>query len=541
MATVYAQTEGSKRIVIITTKDIEEMKVHNVIDLLNQIPGVRAAKTSVNIWGAKDVLVLLDGRPLNDPYTRSLNLEVISLNSIEKIVIEKGSGALTYGANVTGGVIQIFTKEVEKKTSGNVELSYGSFNTLRGEFNLRCPFKVVDASFSLNGTKTDGFRENGWGKGGGGSVKLKRGSLTLSTQYAFLTEGDPGRIYSPTPKARSERQEWGASLLFTHNNLKSNTYFDYFYKSYENPDISLYKDMISYIAGQKLQISSPFDAGIDGSLSMVRGKDIKSHKEGDFALYGSKDWTFPGITFGAGLRAGWHSEFNTLIDPQFKLSGSLSPVKFEILVNHSHNTPTFYQRFYETTFVKGNPDLDMEKEWNYKLSLSAEINRFLKPGLTLFYSDVKDRITSIKGEDGIIRYENLGSTSRKGIETTISSEICTSLTFDVSHIFLIAKDESTNKLLPYQAKHQIRSNLYLKLIPDLTVTFHGNYVSKRFCKPEEKEPLSPYFVLDTKVTFKRKGWELYAKIDNLMDKYYEPHDGYPAPGRTYTFGISKEF
>jgi len=31
---------------------------------------------------------------------------------------------------------------------------------LRGEFNLRRPLKIVDVLFSLNGTRTDGFRKN---------------------------------------------------------------------------------------------------------------------------------------------------------------------------------------------------------------------------------------------------------------------------------------------------------------------------------------------------------------------------------------------
>ena len=537
---LYSETEEK---IVITEKDIKEMKVHSVIDLLNQIPGVRATKNSVNIrgFGSKEVLVLLDGRPLNDPYSRSINLESISINDIEKIVIEKGSGALKYGANVTGGVILIFTKEVKKKTTAHIDISYGKFNTLKGEFNLRCPLKIVDVLFSLKSTKTDGFRKNGWGKNFGTAIKLKKNKFTLSTQYTILNEGYPGRIYSPTPRARSKRDNLGIVFLANFDNLKSRSYFDYFYKSYKNPDISLDKNMICYVLGQSLQITSPFNIGIDSNLNIVKGKDIKSHREGDFALYGSKDWSFLGINFNFGLRADWHSELGLTIDPQFKLNGRFLPVEFELFINRSHNYPTFYQRFYETTFMKGNPNLDMEKAWNYKLCLFSKINKLFQPSLTFFYSNIKDRITAIKGNDGIIRYKNLSSTSKKGIETTINSEIFSFLSFNISYIYLIAKDERTGKLLPYQAKHQIQSNLYLKLTPDLTATFHGYYVSKRFCKPEEKEPLSPYFVLDAKIAFKLKDWEAYIEIDNLLDRYYEPRDGYPAPGITYTFGIMREF
>jgi len=55
--------------IVITEKDIKKMNVHSVGDLLNQIPGVSATETSVSFRGSsvKSILVLLDGRAINNP------------------------------------------------------------------------------------------------------------------------------------------------------------------------------------------------------------------------------------------------------------------------------------------------------------------------------------------------------------------------------------------------------------------------------------------------------------------------------------------
>jgi len=55
--------------IVITEEDIKKMKVHSMVDLLNQIPGVSATETSVSFRGSsvKSILVLLDGRAINNP------------------------------------------------------------------------------------------------------------------------------------------------------------------------------------------------------------------------------------------------------------------------------------------------------------------------------------------------------------------------------------------------------------------------------------------------------------------------------------------
>ena len=72
----------------------------------------------------KGTLVLIDGVPLN--LHGRYNLEDISLNDIEKIEIVRGGGAVLYGSEAMGGVINIIMKERKNNTVSFAVGNYGS-------------------------------------------------------------------------------------------------------------------------------------------------------------------------------------------------------------------------------------------------------------------------------------------------------------------------------------------------------------------------------------------------------------------------------
>lgn len=66
-------------------------------------------------------LVLINGSPIN--YRGLYNLEDIPVDLVEKIEIVKGGGAVLYGSEATGGVINIITKD---KVSNSVKVGFGN-------------------------------------------------------------------------------------------------------------------------------------------------------------------------------------------------------------------------------------------------------------------------------------------------------------------------------------------------------------------------------------------------------------------------------
>ena len=83
---------------------------------LEQFGGVNGAQTTVDLRGfgataVSNTLILINGRRVNDIDMQGVDLSTIPRDSIQRIEITKGnSGAVLYGDNAMGGVINIVTK-----------------------------------------------------------------------------------------------------------------------------------------------------------------------------------------------------------------------------------------------------------------------------------------------------------------------------------------------------------------------------------------------------------------------------------------------
>ncbi len=104
---------------VITRADIEQSQAHDLTTLLAQQAGVEIARsggfgsqTSLFLRGtnSNQVLVLVDGVPLNNSLSGAPTLGGISTDSIERIEIVRGNLSSLYGSEAIGGVIQIFTR-----------------------------------------------------------------------------------------------------------------------------------------------------------------------------------------------------------------------------------------------------------------------------------------------------------------------------------------------------------------------------------------------------------------------------------------------
>jgi vitamin B12 transporter len=104
---------------VLTRQDIERAQTTDLVDLLGRQAGIEFAQlggpgrqASVFMRGSNSnqVLVLVDGVPLNSALDGAPALGRIATDSIERIEIVRGNLSSLYGSSAVGGVIQIFTR-----------------------------------------------------------------------------------------------------------------------------------------------------------------------------------------------------------------------------------------------------------------------------------------------------------------------------------------------------------------------------------------------------------------------------------------------
>ncbi|MDD5130990.1 MAG: TonB-dependent receptor plug domain-containing protein, partial [Candidatus Omnitrophica bacterium] len=123
---------------VVTAADIEKSGSQDLAGALTALTSVdisnyggpNATKT-IRMRGstAAQVLVLMDGRPINNPRDGEVDLSNIPLDNISRVEVLHGAGSSLYGSSAMGGVVNIITKNPPKE--GQKAEVYSSFGTAR--------------------------------------------------------------------------------------------------------------------------------------------------------------------------------------------------------------------------------------------------------------------------------------------------------------------------------------------------------------------------------------------------------------------------
>ncbi|WP_159931101.1 TonB-dependent receptor [Oceanicoccus sp. KOV_DT_Chl] len=124
---------------IISSEEITISGANTIADVLRSQPGIQVSDVigagnrgvTISMRGmtsnaANNVLILVDGRKLNNASLASPDLSSVSLNNVERIEIIEGSAGALYGDQSTGGVINIISKRPAKEQQIQLEASSGS-------------------------------------------------------------------------------------------------------------------------------------------------------------------------------------------------------------------------------------------------------------------------------------------------------------------------------------------------------------------------------------------------------------------------------
>ncbi|MBF2005235.1 MAG: TonB-dependent receptor [Chlorogloeopsis fritschii C42_A2020_084] len=221
--------DSTRPVYVITGEEMEAQGARTVKEALRFLPGILGdgtVGTEVNALSGQfirgsntgQVLILLDGRPINNLGGGGFDLSEFTTNNIERVEVLPGGGSTLYGSDAIGGVINIVTRRPTEKVTTEAKVNIGAYglnqqsiqnsgkagaiswvvgyNRTQAENNY--PFTIPEANFTGTRTNNDALFNNF-------NVKIEadlgtRNTLSLSTLYLSKEQGVPGGVAIPEPQ-----------------------------------------------------------------------------------------------------------------------------------------------------------------------------------------------------------------------------------------------------------------------------------------------------------------------------------------------------
>ncbi len=566
---------------VVTSQEMESEGAQDLADALTDFTSVNIssygglnATKSIRMRGstAAQVLVLMDGRPINNPRDGEADLSNIPLDDIARVEVMHGPGSSLYGSSAMGGVVNIITKKPPKE--GMKTELYSSFGTARTYVErMLNGARISKFGYLISGgyQSSQGFRENSELNAKDCNLKLEyepnsENNLKLNSGFYKSRVGTPGSTIYP-------------DIDDKQNTLNRFFDFNWGFKPDETTGISAkaYQnyDRLEFMGNSADSLLETLDNVKNIHTTTVRGFDLQLDKQlldvygivcGFNYVKNMNDSTSSGkhrynvssgylenrldlfekkLNVNLSARIDDYSNFGTEVNPSLSALYKLNEgIKFHGLVSRSFRAPTFNDLYWPNDGMgEGNPNLKPEKGVTGEFGAEARINKYLTSGLTYYRSDYKQLIQwSAWSPAKVSQPTNIATAVIQGLELENKIFISDNLNLDINYTYLIAKDEDTHKYLVYQPINKIDTCLRYNGYNGLTVELKGQFTGQRFGDATNTDKVKQFFVLGVSVSKKFKtGVTCFAHIDNLVNRKYEVIRGYPMPGFSFTGGLKAEF
>jgi outer membrane cobalamin receptor len=559
-----AQSLVSPSISVISQKTIQQNQQKSVFSLISQqVPGVFVQESGVLGFGVNtsagqisirgvggnpntDILTLIDGRPqymglMGHPVADSY----LSAH-IERVEIIRGPASLLYGSNAMGGVINFITRSAALPgVSGNVMISYGSYDSQHLGANIGYEDGPSSTVVSFTRERTDGFRP--WSEFNANSGYFKS-SYQISDQYTVTIDGsltkfrtyDPGTISAPLVNNWMDIQRGyvGASVDNDFGVSKGSFRFAYnfghheLYTTWVSDDFAAVASLYQTL---NLFPDNTLTVGIDmnkfGGKGHDKSKDYGAPSVYEYAFYAYMQHTFfRRLTLNGGLRYDNNELFGGVVIPQIGAAYKLTDeTTVRTTVGKGFRSPTIRELF---LFPAPTRTLQPENMWNYELGVSQTLARRILLDITGFVSEGKNIILT-QGVWPNMKLANSGSFVHRGIEFSGSAFISSGLHLQTSYSFIDAGKETRS--VP---KHKIFLGCdytYQRATLSLSI----QHIAGMYGSDNSRNPLGEYTNTGAKVIVNlTHKFSISLSFDNLLDQSYQTILGYPMPGRTLSASIN---
>ena len=514
---------------------------------------------------AQQTAVIWNGININSQLNGQTDFNTINSANYNDVTIRAGGGSAIYGSSAIGGSIHLNNKlHFEKAFLNQLQMRYGSFNTLNLNYALNASTERLSSQFSIVRNSSDNDykylntnQKNESGQFENTSANLNLGFKINAKNYLKLYSQvfDGLRHFSGTLAApsKSKYEDWNTRNLleFTNyaNKATSNIRLAFLtesYKYFEDKNQSFYSYGKSETAIAKydflyqLTDKITLNSLLDYTNTKGFGSDLKSTTREIFsAVVLMKHQLTTDFLYEINLRKEVTTNYKSPYLFSFGTNYSLTK-SYTIKANVSKNfrIPTFNDLYWQQG---GNPNLNPESA--LQLDFINEVTtKHLVFNVTGFYNKIKDMISWKPNSNGLWQPINTNRVNTYGIETSLSykKQILQNhlLQLNLNYGYTISENQDTGKQLIYVPQHKLTSSVaynYKKLTVFTTHLFNGAV----FTSLDNYYRLKEYNVVNTGVDYQIfKHAQLGFQVQNVFNESYQTVIQRPFPGRNYLLNFN---
>jgi vitamin B12 transporter len=577
--------KAGKSIEVVHAREIDDMPVENLDDLLDMVSAVDVRSRSMNdiqgdisIRGGtfEQTLVAIDGIPLMDIQTGHHNGNLpISLQDIERIEVIKGAASRSFGANAFAGVVNYITHSYNRNRM-RIGVNAGDFNlhgfSIFGQYSKGPASGFISGSFSesdghLPARNTDFEISRLYSKN-----KIRLNEKTDIDVGLGVNVKDYGanNFYAPQVDQRETTDTKFAysqvNYYGTHHHFRAKAYYRDHNDNYKvfveevaipfsNNTLNLYNENISdnYTFGLDFSHFYQFSEGVfawgvDGTTSELSSSNLGNHsrnKVGGFAEI--RQTFFDKLHINAGVSAIKYEDWEGQLWPGAELSYNLEDIQLFAGADRSFRLPSFTELYYMDEYFQGNSQLEPESQWTYETGIRfygdgyfGTVAVFHKAGSNLI-DWVRQRIPAISAYDRTYSPRNVAENNVTGIDFTgvwlpeIGGKTFKITSFRLIYSYMDLSWDPGDAISLYVFTHynqMLGANIRLDYFEDFSHSTTFRYV--------ERANGDTYNVVNTRLRYAFDNIRVYLAVNNIFDFNYMEAGFVNMPGRWARVGLTYE-
>ena len=588
------QSATGKVVSVITREQLERSTGRTLPQLLNEQAGITINGAS-NAIGNNQTLymrgapsgravILLDGIPVSDPsyIQNDFDINLLSLNNIERIEISRGAQSTLYGSDAIAGVINIITlkTDISKPVHLKATVAAGNYGTFRGNTQLygrlgKFTYTTRYAKLLTNGfssaydsTGKGRFENDGYHGDMTNTLLQFRASehWNLKTYFSYSnykTDLDNSLFTDERDyTGRSKILMTGAGVYYKKENLTitANYQFSTNRRSYLNDSIHIagFSSFVQDDYNGSTQFLEVFSSiKLSTLFTLLQGADYRQNKmdsrylslssfgpyndsfprqqQSQSSLYASLLLHTPGdrLNIEAGGRLNVHSTYGSnhtfTFNPSYKIGDQLRVFGS---IATGFKAPTLYQLY---SFTYGDKTLRPERSTSYEAGLQHR-HKNISTRLVYFHRNIND---GIDFDNANLKYLNFTTQRVNGVELETSIGFGTALRLAGNYTYLHAMEEAqsritfrdtTYKHLLRRPRHQANLTATYSFKNGISFSVSGRYTGKRYDAGgfmSNDVLLNDYVVLNAYAEWKiRQTFTFFVDAQNITNTRFFDIRGY---------------